>query len=1530
MGYRQHLEGTTLYIDDFGQESGINLTDYCSRHPEITSIIVLCPVPGSLTKIKAHVARDITISFNHSKPSTCSVEINNTTRSQSSAPVVSLALKRNADEINKPSLAPITKTRKIDSAASSSFNLQNKRPLDLYEQEGNKKFATGLLPPPFPTNNLPKPPALVLTSANRSSVSISTSSSVTNRPIPKAYVWTPPPIASISVSSQTSAPVDYQNASTSNRTTSNTSTSTNYSSQYPLVAINQIVTNEGLLSTMGYTQEEYHELLGKTYPPHLVPLAFRSVVGCLEQMKRNGYTMNGTAARTHQVIGLSEYLDSLSSGVKNALFSYATGSGKTLMFTVLAAAFLKAAQENNAKNKVVILVPMLNLRKQTVASFKKYAPHLKVNVIASSDDLTNELNSKVAKVNILTYHLAFGGREKEGAPDKKVQVQQLLNTASLVVIDEAHSAISHFNNADPLIKDALANVALLGFTATPQFNLSSINRGENDAIRIVGHTQETNPITPFNLVAAIRSGINCPVKNIIVLPKPTDGALNNDPNLESDSANISKLLDTDENNRMAVDILLNGADDTGEPFREQKAIVFCSNIKHTDNLLRVIEGIPNITNIVDPEGKSRTKYAIQLVIKALREGDFFNEEMERLVEKLQKCGEQNYGQRLVAEYKQLLEIERPISLRNKQIISNLLEENTLYAWEHFKVAGLVHSNNKKNNEQELEQYQLGGTRFLLGDKMLIAGFDDPETSVILNINPTASEITALQRAGRGARLDPELATKICKVIDIDWKVKDQKFLFEYLGNNPQTNTPYLILGTISQSATPRRMTVPHQWTQAVTPYTLAYEFGGEIMLNFQTLRKKQRQKEQLDDIKAPKTGIRVVLSTAIDKFNQTLSTLATLNSQLKARVQTAEIKVNSQESQVKIKSSTNTNDVQNTKSSSNPRPKTVKTPVTDNTVRVTRDMKKQMVEGIVKAQEIINTIEDFLDVLDHKRNLDTQTPVSENKKQMKAKGTSIHEISIDRELNKFQRTTLQLSSMVNKLGALIKTNGVKPRVATNTGLISTNSSLTVDHETDDHQQERAALIELIEAINEIDNSSLLSEINLDQLLQVRQRNQEHRQADQQQQPEPVLENNNVPKQPDPPEVTFVSTANVPTQSDLATAVTSSVTVPTNEFEKAFFKHCAGEHYYCSYKLTAADIPYFDLKDTNGLNGFLIACKNHRLDTIFNLLKLKPDLIHSLDNDGNNGALLMVASNYDFKRLSKFFSRLEKRFKNFSLEQFFKHTNTHGENLIAKIPAILYSSSFTDILSWNKQYFINSTIQNRSIFDYALQERRYVLLVSLYKVRPEYSTIPIHGLSSLEFVAKNQSLFSPYDYDSCLEIVLKANPQSRYSTFSDGKSAFFHLACVAPKIALELFDHEQDKFINELIPVIEWRANRRVGTSSERFLDNVCLLEFLERLPHNELANLELANIADLKQHITAKRLSPPTSTTNMTFFNPQVTSGQTSRVSESQQQLPQVATLNVSSAFFAATIQNRDVGNAQTSSLNNDGFLDGFSTSTSN
>lgn len=1521
MGYRQHLnlEGTTLYIDDFGQESGINLTDYCSRHPEITSIIVLCPVPSSLTKIKAHVARDIAISFNHTKPSTCSVEINNTTRSQSSAPVVSLALKRKAVEINKPSLEPITKTQKMDSAASSSLNLENKRPLELYEKEGNKKLATGLLPPSFPTNNLPKLPTHVLTSANRSSVSISPSSSVTNRPIPKAYVWTKPSIASISVSSQTSAPVDYQNASTSTRTTSNTSTSTNYSSQYPLVAINQIVTNAGLLSAMGYTQEEYHELLGKSYPPHLVPLAFRSVVGCLEQMKRNGYTMNGTAARTHQVIGLSEYLDSLSSGVKNALYSYATGSGKTFMFTVLAAAFLQAAQENNAKNKVVILVPMLNLRKQTVASFKKYAPHLKVNVIASSDDLTKELNSKVAKVNILTYHLAFGGREKEGAPDKKLQVQQLLNTASLVVIDEAHSAISHFNNADPLIKDALANVALLGFTATPQFNLSSINRGENDAIRIVGHTQETNPITPFNLVAAIRSGINCPVKNIIVLPKPTNGALNNDPNLESDSANISKLLDTDENNRMAVDILLNGADDTGEPFREQKAIVFCSNIKHTDNLLRVIEGIPNITNIVDPEGKSRTKYSIQLVIKALREGDCFNEEMDRLVEMLQECGEQNYGQQLVVEYNQLLKTERTISPRNKQTISNLLEENIPYAWEHFKVAGLVHSNNKKNNEQELEQYQLGGTRFLLGDKMLIAGFDDPETSVILNINPTASEITALQRAGRGARLDPELATKICKVIDIDWKVKDQKFLFEYLGINPQTNTPYLILGTISQSATPRRMTAPHQWTQAVTPYTLAYEFGGEIMLNFQTLRQKQRQKEQLDDIKAPKTGIRVVISTAIEKFNQTLSTLATLNSQLKARVQTAEIKVISQESQVKIKTSTNTSDVKNTKSSSNPRPKTAKKTVTDNTVRVTRDMKKQMEEGIVKAQEIINTIEDFFDVLDHKQNVDTQTPVSENKKQMKAKGTSIHEISIDKELNKFQRTALQLSSMVNKLSGLIKTNSVKPRVVTNTGLISTTSSLS-----DDHEQERAALIELIEAMNEIDNSSLLSENNLDQLLQVRQRNQEQRQANQQQQLEPVLENSNVPKQPDPLEETVVSTANVPTQTNLATAVTSSVTVPTNEFEKRFFKHCAGEHCYCGYQLTEADIPYFDLKDENGLNGFLIACKNHRLETIFNLLKLKPDLIHSLDNDGNNGALLMVASDFDFKRLSKFFSRLEKRFKNFSLEQFLKHTNTNGENLIAKMPVILYSSSFTDILSWNKQYFINSTIKNRNIFDYALQEERYVLLVSLYKLRPEYSTIPINGLSSLEFVTKSYKEFFSYDYDSCVEIVLKANPQSRYSTFSDGKSAFFHLGCVTPNIALKLFDHEQDKFINELIPVIEWRANRRVGTSKERFLDDVCLLEFLARLPHNELANLELANIADLKQHLTAKRLSPPTSTNNMTFFNPQVTSGQTSTVSDGQQQLPQAATSNVSSAFFSATIQNRDVSNAQTSSLKNDGFLGGF------
>ena len=102
----------------------------------------------------------------------------------------------------------------------------------------------------------------------------------------------------------------------------------------------------------------------------------------------------------------------------------------------------------------------------------------------------------------------------------------------------------------------------------------------------------------------------------------------------------------------------------------------------------------------------------------------------------------------------------------------------------FCVAKSVNSKlDKRESEQIITQYRAGGILILTGADMLIEGFDNPHTSIIINLRPTKSEIIKIQSCGRGFRKEKDdniKQEKICYVYDLYWGNTDCLYFFQYL------------------------------------------------------------------------------------------------------------------------------------------------------------------------------------------------------------------------------------------------------------------------------------------------------------------------------------------------------------------------------------------------------------------------------------------------------------------------------------------------------------------------------------------------------------------------------------------------------------------------------------------------------------------------------------------------------------------------------------------------------------------------------
>jgi|GEM_PF-3987261 len=110
----------------------------------------------------------------------------------------------------------------------------------------------------------------------------------------------------------------------------------------------------------------------------------------------------------------------------------------------------------------------------------------------------------------------------------------------------------------------------------------------------------------------------------------------------------------------------------------------------------------------------------------------------------------------------------------------------LFNKEHEQViAAALHSDQSPSERYDiLQRYKRGEIKILTSADMLIEGFDDHETGIVLNFAPSKSFVTVGQRGGRGCRINPFNLSKICIVADI-WDSNTQKntgiTYAEYLG-----------------------------------------------------------------------------------------------------------------------------------------------------------------------------------------------------------------------------------------------------------------------------------------------------------------------------------------------------------------------------------------------------------------------------------------------------------------------------------------------------------------------------------------------------------------------------------------------------------------------------------------------------------------------------------------------------------------------------------------------------------------------------
>lgn len=232
--------------------------------------------------------------------------------------------------------------------------------------------------------------------------------------------------------------------------------------------------------------------------------------------------------------------------VAHGYFRLPTGTGKTVMFSVLSRVYLDSTKDKRKKN--LILVPRLSLIKQTKEKLKSF-------VGIESSEFHGHVKQTGADVIISTY-------QSLPALLKKLNKEDI----GLIFADEAHHILGE--KTSKILTDLIQDIPTIGFTATPDY----------DANKQVSNILK-NEIFTATLSECVDRGELCPVKNIFYRSAIICN-LSTAEKTGSGDYDYEKLkIPADTLVTEIAKIYIDGAEDNGKSFQSRKAIINCPNVE---------------------------------------------------------------------------------------------------------------------------------------------------------------------------------------------------------------------------------------------------------------------------------------------------------------------------------------------------------------------------------------------------------------------------------------------------------------------------------------------------------------------------------------------------------------------------------------------------------------------------------------------------------------------------------------------------------------------------------------------------------------------------------------------------------------------------------------------------------------------------------------------------------------------------------------------------------------------------------------
>lgn len=139
-------------------------------------------------------------------------------------------------------------------------------------------------------------------------------------------------------------------------------------------------------------------------------------------------------------------------------------------------------------------------------------------------------------------------------------------------------------------------------------------------------------------------------------------------------------------------------------------------------------------------------------------GDFKDKDVEKAINR------KIVNEGAVELYKRCFNGQRAIifcsGIKHAKDVADLFKRNKIPA---ESISGKI---SRKKRLEILERFHNGDLLVLCNALILTEGFDEPRTSVCINLRPTLSAVIAEQRAGRVLRLDPENPNKEAVIVDV--------------------------------------------------------------------------------------------------------------------------------------------------------------------------------------------------------------------------------------------------------------------------------------------------------------------------------------------------------------------------------------------------------------------------------------------------------------------------------------------------------------------------------------------------------------------------------------------------------------------------------------------------------------------------------------------------------------------------------------------------------------------------------------------